>query len=167
MDLLPVLGGTVVTETPDIRGQPWESNRRRGGHWMNHMEQLQGPWDGPFKGPYDWAYSELAVYEAAIAAGTPLPAPSTLLASSTRKQSLFSVTREERDAMQQVEELRRLTRANDRMVLRHMQWCIGVDLGHLTQWARDARKDLDIADWEAAAARSTTLPRVVGRVVAK
>lgn len=134
---------------------------------MNHMEQLQGPWDGPFKGPYDWAYSELAVYEAAIAAGTPLPAPSTLLASSTRKQSLFSVMREERDAMQQVEELRRLTRANDRMVLRHMQWCIGVDLGHLTQWARDARKDLDIADWEAAAARSTTLPRVVGRVVAK
>jgi hypothetical protein len=52
-------------------------------------------------------------------------------------------------------------------VLRHMQWCIGVDLGYLTQWARDARKDLDIADCEAAAARSAALPRAVGRVVAK
>ncbi|KFZ12306.1 hypothetical protein V502_07158 [Pseudogymnoascus sp. VKM F-4520 (FW-2644)] len=112
-----------------------------------------------------WAYDELAMYEAAIAAGGPLPEPPRFLIPSARKQSLRSAARGQRIAMQHMEMLRTLTRNSDVMMLNRG---LEVDLAYLRHAVRRARRELDVADSVKEAAQSTSLPGGVGgRAVGK
>ncbi|OBT67552.1 hypothetical protein VE03_03795 [Pseudogymnoascus sp. 23342-1-I1] len=89
-----------------------------------------------------WAYEQLAMYEAAIAAGSPLPEPPGFLIPTACKRSLRSASREQGRAMQYVEMLRNLTRMNDEMTQQCMRAHLELDRAYLAIIGREVRKAL-------------------------
>lgn len=114
-----------------------------------------------------WAYEQLAMYEAAIEAGGPLPEPPGLLVPSARKRSLRSASREQRRAMRYVEMLRSLTRMNEDMMLQCTRAHHELDRAYLAILGREVRQALGefgVVGSVGEAAPSAPLPRAMGDV---
>ncbi|OBT96157.1 hypothetical protein VE01_06822 [Pseudogymnoascus verrucosus] len=104
--------------------------------------------------------SELAMYEAAIAAGTPLPDSIPLPAYHPEQHQLLANGGEhrQRSTMDYVEFLRGAVRRGNENLARLREQSNRSLQGLLLM----ARKELDVADCANAAARSRTLPRAMG-----
>jgi hypothetical protein len=109
--------------------------------------------------------SELAVYEAAIVAGTPLPVPTRFPfrpITLEHRQQLLANGREyrQKSTMDYVEYLRRAVPQGNESLARLRERNSRSLQGLLLM----TRKELDVADCVNAAARSTTLPwRAMGK----
>jgi hypothetical protein len=106
-------------------------------------------------------YSELSIYEAAIAAGTLLPVPST----NEERRRLFSlaVPLNPRSMTEYVEGLRQSVSLKEEMLT-----CMRLDKARREIYiiqlnVRQARQELDAADFANAVATSMTLPRAMGK----
>jgi hypothetical protein len=114
--------------------------------------------------------TQLAIYDAAIAAGEPLPEPSRgpfrAMERKHRKRMWASgINVGEMTAAEYVGELRFLEHLQQEGLMTLRQMFTEIDRQYLEIFVQLARKELDVANSVEAAAWSTTLPGAMGRRV--
>jgi hypothetical protein len=104
--------------------------------------------------------SELSIYDATIAAGTPLPAPRY---SRERRLLLGPDVVFRGSTMEYVESLRRSARRMKKGIAFRRLMYAQLDMRIFQRNVRQARQELEAADFANAVAMSMTLPQAMGK----